>query len=459
MRIVHLGIGAFHRAHQAVYTDEAVAAGDHDWRITGVSLLSSTVRDALAPQDWWYTVTERSNGESGTRAVSALDRIIVAPENPEAVIEALAAPETHLVTLTVTEKGYHRATGRASLDMADPDIRAELAGGGPRTIFGYLAAGLARRRKTGAGGLTLISCDNLSDNGRLLGGLLTEFVEVADPGLLDWLRDNVACPDTMVDRIVPATTPEHRTAVAAALGMEDAGAIITEPFRQWVIENRFAGLRPKWEAVGVQIVADVRPFERAKLRLLNAAHSTLAHAGLMLGYRFVHEAVADADLRAFVFGLLDEAVPTLMPAEGLDPRRYIEAIMSRFANADLRHDLRQIATDASQKLPQRWFATMIDRKMNGLNSPFLLAATAIWLDCAGQPGSAPDPLANRLANMRRAAGDDATALVDAFVSTLDPFPPALRERHDVSDAIVAALQSWRQDQRALLRLNPATHCG
>lgn len=459
MRIVHIGVGAFHRAHQAVYTDEAVAAGDHDWRITGVSLLSSTVRDALAPQDWWYTVTEQANGESRIRAVSTLERVIVAPEDPLAVIEALAAPATHLVTLTVTEKGYHRAADGAALDLAHADIRAELAGQGPRTIFGYLAAGLARRRDKGIAGLTLISCDNLSDNGRLLQSLLTAFVAVADPDLLDWLRDNVAYPNTMVDRIVPAATPDHRSAVAAALGMEDAGAIVTEPFRQWVIEDRFAAQRPRWEAAGAQIVQDVRPFERAKLRLLNAAHSALAHAGLAIGYRFVHEAVADPDLRAFMLGLLDEAVPTLIPAQGLTPRRDIEGILSRFANADLRHDLRQIATDASQKLPQRWFATMNDRLMNGLDCPVLSAATAIWLDGAGRPGSATDPLADRLEAMQRASGGDAAALVGDFLSTLGLFPPELRERLDVREAIVTALQTWRETPRALLKFAGKAHGG
>lgn len=443
-RIVHLGVGAFHRAHQAVYTEEAVEAGGENWRITGVSLRSADTHDALAPQDGWYTVTERANGVSRLRAVSTIERVIVATQDPQAVLDALAAPETHIVTLTVTEKGYYRlaATGRLDLDV--PDIRAELAGMGPRTIFGFLAAAVALRRDRGAGGLTLISCDNLPANGRLLGALLAEFVQAFDPGLGPWVEAHVRCPDSMVDRIVPASTPDQRAEVAATLGLTDAGAIVTEPFRQWVIEDRFAGPRPRWEAAGAQIVADVRPFELAKLRLLNAAHSALAYAGIALGYTFVHEAIADSDLRAFVLGLLDEAVPTLLPAEGLSPEDYVEAILARFGNADLRHSLRQIAADGSQKLPQRWFATMGERAADGRTSPFHLAATAIWLDHIGQVDAAPDPLSVQVASMQAAALGNAVRFTNMFIADLNLFPAALVADQAMPDRIAEALISLKK---------------
>jgi fructuronate reductase len=342
-RIVHLGIGAFHRAHQAVYTQDAVTPGD-PWRITGVSLRSAQVRNALAPQDGLYTVTERSNGTSATRLITAIDAVLVASEDPGAVIDALAAHDTHVVTLTVTEKGYcrHAATGRLRSD--DPAVANDLGGGMPQTIYGYLAAALDRRRATGAGGLTLVSCDNLSGNGTLLMSLLIEFLERRDADLAVWTRDHVAAPDTMVDRIVPAATAADRATVAAVIGVDDAAALVTEPFRQWVIEDRFAGPRPRWEIAGAQIVQDVAPFELAKLRLLNASHSTLAYAGLQLGHDFVHQAVADPDLRAFVVAQMQvEAVPSLEAATGLDTAAYMAAILDRFANADLHHRLDQIA--------------------------------------------------------------------------------------------------------------------
>lgn len=442
-RIVHLGVGAFHRAHQAIYTEEAVEASGEDWRITGVSLRSADTRDVLAPQDGWYTVTERANGTSRVRAVSTIERMIVAREDPQAVLEALAAPDTHVVTLTVTEKGYHRIAATGRLDLEAPDIRAELAATGPRTIFGFLAAGLALRRERGAGGLTLISCDNLAANGRLLGALLTEFVQAFDPDLASWIEAHVRCPDSMVDRIVPASTPDQRAEVAATLGMTDAGAIVTEPFRQWVIEDRFAGPRPRWEAAGVQIVANVRPFERAKLRLLNAAHSALAYAGMALGHTFVHEAIADPGLRAFVLGLLDEAVPTLHPAEGLNPEDYINSIIARFANADVRHELRQIATDGSQKLPQRWFATMSERATDGLSSPCHCAATAIWLDYIGQPDAAPDPVAAKLTALRHGTGRNARFPAAAMMTQLAVVPLSSADDRTTIGQIEEALNEWR----------------
>lgn len=448
-RIVHLGVGAFHRAHQAVYTEEAVEAGGEDWRITGVSLRSADTRDALASQDWWYTVTERANGASQVRAISTLERVIVAPEDPQAVLDALAAPETHVVTLTVTEKGYHRVPATGRLDLDATDIRAELAGTGPRTIFGFLAAGLALRQDYGAGGLTLISCDNLPANGRLLGALLSEFVQVFDPELGPWLEAHVRCPDSMVDRIVPASTPKQCAEVAATLCMTDAGAIVTEPFRQWVIEDRFAGPRPRWEAAGVQIVADVRPFERAKLRLLNAAHSALAYAGIALGYTFVHEAIADSDLRAFVVGLLDEAAPTLLPAEGLSPEDYINAIIARFANADLRHSLRQIATDGSQKLPQRWFATMSERATDGLSSPYHCAATAIWLDYIGESDAAPDLVAAKLTALRHGTGRNAPFPVGAMMTQLGVVPLLPADDRTMIGEIEEALNEWHVSPNVL----------
>ena len=450
-RIVHLGIGAFHRAHQAVYTQDAMTPDD-GWRITGVSLRSPGVRDALAPQDCLYTVTERSNGTTATRLITAIDTVLVAAENPDAVITALADADTHVVTLTVTEKGYYRHPATGALLTDDPAVANDLRGGVPQTIFGYLAAALDRRRSTGAGGLTLVSCDNLSGNGALLMSLLGAFVERRDADLAAWVRANVAAPDTMVDRIVPAATAADRATVAAVIGLDDAGALVTEPFRQWVIEDRFAGPRPAWEAAGAQIVDDVAPFELAKLRLLNASHSTLAYVGLQLGYQFVHEAIADPVLRAFVLAQLhDEAVPSLTAASGLDPDAYIAAILDRFGNADLHHRLDQIAMDGSQKLPQRWIATVAARLGEGLDSPRHRLSIAAWIAyTADAPRISDDPMRDHYAAIWAESGGDARRVVARFVGELGIFP-AICDDAAIVDAIAEAVAAWRaQGPRALL---------
>lgn len=452
-RIVHLGIGAFHRAHQAVYTQDA---GD-DWRITGVSLRSPQVRDTLNPQDGLYTVTERSNGATATRLLTVLDTVLVAAEDPEAVITVLAAPDTHVVTLTVTEKGYYREAATGGLRSDDPAIAADLRGEVPQTIYGFLAAALQRRRDAGAGGLTLVSCDNLSGNGHALMRLLLAFLDHRDPALAAWTRAHVAAPDTMVDRIVPASTPEDRAAVAAAIGVEDAAAIVTEPFRQWVIEDRFAGPRPGWEAAGAQIVAEVAPFELAKLRLLNASHSTLAYVGLQRGHRFVHEAIGDPLLRAFVVAQMErEAVPSLTTAAGLEPAAYIAAILDRFGNADLHHRLDQIAMDGSQKLPQRWFATVAERLAAGQGSPLHVRSIAAWIVySANAPGIADDPLRARYAAIWAESGDDLARVVGRFVGELGLFAPILRDDPAWVAALASAVAAWRSDPLAALSADVA----
>lgn len=441
-RIVHLGIGAFHRAHQAVYTQDAMTPDD-GWRITGVSLRSAQVRDTLAPQDGLYTVTERANGATSTRLITAIDTVLVAAEDPQAVIAALADPDTHVVTLTVTEKGYYRHPASGALLVDDPAIASDLGGGVPRTIFGYLAAALERRRSAGAGGLTLVSCDNLSGNGALLMRLLTAFVDRRDPGLGAWVRAHLAAPDTMVDRIVPASTQAERATVAKAIGVEDAAAIVTEPFRQWVIEDRFAGPRPAWETAGAQIVDDVAPFELAKLRLLNASHSTLAYMGLQCGHAFVHEAIADPVLRAFVMAQMqEEAVPSLTAAAGLDPAAYIDAILDRFANADLHHRLDQIAMDGSQKLPQRWIATVTDRLAQGLDSPRHRLSLAAWIAyTADAPHISEDPLRDRFAAIWAESAGDARQVVARFVTELGLFPAQFDDAA-IIDPLAATVASW-----------------
>lgn len=401
--IVHLGIGNFHRGHQAVYTDDAMAAGDRQWGITGVSMRSSAVEEQMRPQDCLYTVTERSGSGAAIRLISAIRSVIVAPELPERVVAALASADTSIVTLTVTEKGYcMRPDG--NLDVAAQDVACDLQGNGrPRTIYGFLAAALAERRSHDRGGLTLLSCDNLAENGKHLARLLESYLEHRDTALADWFRSHCTSPSTMVDRIVPATTPTDRDTVAEAIGLRDEAAVITEPFRQWVIEDHFAGARPQWESAGAELVSDVRPFEAAKLRMLNGAHSALAYLGLLHGHEFVHQAIDDPEIRPVVERIMrSEAAATLDLRTGPDPSRYADALLARFANSALPHRLAQIATDGSQKITQRWLQPLAINRAAGRACPATLEALAGWLlYTRGDICPVDDPLANMLANLWR----------------------------------------------------------
>ena len=392
--IVHFGIGAFHRAHQAWYTDAAMNAGARDWMITGVSLRSPDVAAQLNPQDGLYSLVERSAAGVRARLIGSVRNVLVASDEAAAVTAALAAPSTHIVNFTITEKGYCRAAD-GSLDLAQA---------GPASIFGFLATGLRQRKHAGLPGLTLLSCDNLADNGRQLERLMTGYLEAHDPGLLDWFAVQCTCPSTMVDRIVPATTDADRAEVRTMLGgLDDHACVVTEPFSQWVIEDRFAGPRPRWEDHGAQLVADVRPYETAKLRMLNGAHSLLAYCGLARGYSHVHQAIADPELKALAMQLmLDEAAPTIDPAPGQDLAAYAQSLAARFANPALRHSLIQIAMDGSQKLPQRWFETIAIEQAQSRSCPAILAGLTAWLrhvrgDNRAAWGPVDDPLASRIA--------------------------------------------------------------
>lgn len=391
--IVHLGIGAFHRAHQAWYTDHAMAAGDRDFAITGVSLRSSTVAEQLNPQDGLYTVTERSANGVETRLIGAVHDVLVAPGQRRQVIDRLAGPGVSIVSFTVTEKGYCRSAD-GSLDFAEVERDS---------FYPLLADALRQRRAAGLAGLTLLSCDNLADNGCQLARLMSEYLDRHEPQLRAWFEAECACPSTMVDRIVPATTDADRADLAARTGLEDRGAVMTEPFSQWVIEDHFAGPRPRWERVGAELVGDVRPYETAKLRLLNGAHSLLAYCGLRRGHTFVHQAIADPVVRSLVEALMQhEAAPTVAAAPGQDLTRYAADLIARFANPALNHRLIQIAMDGSQKLPQRWLETLAINQQNGRECPAILAGLASWIaHLRGANGPVDDPRAEVL---RIAAG-------------------------------------------------------
>ena len=444
--VVHLGIGAFHRAHQAAYFEAALASGDLRWGITSVSLRSAGVRDQLAPQDCLYALVVRDGDARTTAIVGAEQAVLVAPEDPQAVIDALAHPDARIVTLTITEKGYKldRATGTLLSD--DPDVAADCASlKRPRTAPGFLAAGLAARRAAGLGPLTVISCDNLPHNGKLLRDAVLAVARANDPALADWIAHEVAFPASMIDRIVPATTPEDIAALAADLGVEDRAMVKTEPFTQWVIEDTFVTERPDFSALGVQLTKSVAPWEDAKLRLLNGAHSGIAYLGALAGDDFVHQFVATPAGRGFVEALWDEAQTTLSPPDGLDIAAYRIDLIGRFANSALQHRTRQIAMDGSQKLPQRLLATIAERRAAGQSADALALAVAAWMRWqsgrtdVGERFTVDDPAAAHLGALSAGAAD-AAERVDALLGFFGFAADA-----DLRQTFVAHLDVLEQD--------------
>ncbi len=352
--IVHIGLGAFHRAHQAVYTDDAVERGGGDWGIAAVSLRSPKARSQLQPQDGLFVVEERSREERAHRLIGSLREALFAPEQREQVLTRLADGRTRVVSLTITEKGYR-----------DPDT------------IRLLVDGLARRMDARSGPVTLLPCDNLPSNGRVLKAALLGQLEPA-PRLAEWVERHVAFPSTMVDRIVPSVSDDDLTAAALALGLRDEGFVACEPFRQWVIEDRFAAGRPAWELAGVQLVADVSVFERMKLRLLNASHSALAYLGQCAGLTYLHEVIEVPEYRRFVEKLMDAAAQTV-DAPGVDLGAYRKDLLDRFANSAALHRTAQIAQDGSLKVPVRLLATARDCLEQDLDFQAVTEAVALWL--------------------------------------------------------------------------------
>lgn len=407
--VVHLGPGAFHRAHQAAAFDSLLAS-DPRWGIIGVSLNTTSVADALNPQDGLYTLA-LLEAETELRVIGSIRHLLTAGQR-DAVLAALAAPATRIVSTTVTEKGYCLGSDGA-LDFAHPAIMADLdAPALPKSAIGLIALGLAERRRQGLGGVTVLSCDNLSNNGRKLGAAVRAFAAATDPDTAKWIEQEVRFPNAMVDSITPATDEALRARVAAATGLEDAWPIQRERFTQWVIEDDFAGERPELERAGVTFTRDVGGFEAAKLRLLNGPHSTLAYIGLGLGHDSVAHAMADRRLARFVERLMREDIaPSVTPPMGLDIGQYISDILARFANPAIEHRLSQIAWDGSQKLPYRILDTVRDALAAGRPIGRLAVLVAAWLrfvERAAESGTTiTDPLASRLLS----AGGDWRAIL------------------------------------------------
>jgi fructuronate reductase len=390
--MVHLGLGAFHRAHQAVYTEDAMAAEPGPWGICGASRRSRAVVDALTEQDGLYGVLERGPEADRVRVVGAVREALVAAEQPDELRDRLASAGTHVVTLTVTEAGYHHdRAGR--LDAGHPDVAADLAGGTPRTPVGQLVRGLAARRAAGVDApLAIVSCDNLPRNGAVLRRLVDDFCAHAGPaGLADWIAAHADFPCTMVDRIVPAATAADRDTASGLIGARDEATVVAEPFSQWVLEDAFRGPRPAWEAAGAMLVPDTRPYETMKLRLVNGGHSALAYLGLLRGHVTVADAVADPELRGFLERLLEsELAPTLGPVPGIDLDRYRADLVTRFANPRMGHRLAQIGTDGAIKLPLRLLVPARELLAAGREPAGSCLVVAAWLHrLAGEDGESP----------------------------------------------------------------------
>lgn len=422
--IVHIGVGGFYRAHQAVYLDDLLAlpdTGAGQWGYCGVSLLphDAAMRDAMQSQDGLYTVVERSAAGDAARVIACVGEYLYAPDDPQAVLEKMADPATRIVSLTITEGGYYVNQGTGEFDAQHPDIVYELAHPHvPRSSFGYLLNALALRRERGLAPFTVMSCDNLQNNGEVTRQMLLAFASLRDADLAQWLGEHCSFPNSMVDRITPATTDEHRALVREQFGLVDAWPVVCEPFRQWVIEDAFPLGRPAWERVGAQMTHDVLPYEKMKLRLLNASHQALCYIGMQLGYTYAHEAMADASIRALVRRMMDDEVTPLLEAvPGVDLEQYKATLIERFSNPAVRDQLARIGTEGSARIPK--FVLPSVREALAQNRPIRLLAftVACWFryleghDEAGCAMPLNDPYAAQLRALALQGGSDAAALL------------------------------------------------
>lgn len=420
--IVHIGVGGFHRAHQAVYLDDLLhQSGHNEWGFCGVGLLKhdAQIRDAMQSQDCLYTVIERSAEGDRPRVIGSVVEFLFAPDNPEAVIEKMARPACRIVSLTITEGGYYLNQGNGEFDAAHADIVYELANPGqPRCSVGYLAAALDRRRQRGLPPFTVMSCDNLQNNGDVTRKMLLGFTALRDPDLSAWLAEHGAFPNSMVDRITPATTNEHRALLREKFALEDAWPVMTEPFKQWVIEDHFPTGRPAWELVGAQMTNDVLPYEKMKLRLLNASHQALCYLGMLLGYEYAHEAMADPHIRRLVRCMMDREVTPLLPeVTGIDLARYKLTLVERFSNPAIRDQLSRIGTDGSARIPKFVLPSVREQLLQGGPIKLLSFTVACWFrylngkDDLGNALPINDPFAARLQQCAMDGGADPRPLL------------------------------------------------
>ncbi|MCE8040094.1 MULTISPECIES: mannitol dehydrogenase family protein [unclassified Halomonas] len=474
--IVHLGLGAFHRAHQAVYLERyRQRSGDDAWGVCSANLRGGVALvDALCDAGCRYHVAEYADRDTVTlREIGVVEQALFTGRDLAgewgrdlaSLLARMASPETRIVTLTVTEKGYFLSPAEGSLLRDDPLIAHDIdQPQAPRTAPGILVEALARRRSAGVPPFTVLCCDNMPNNGKRTRAAVVQLAACRDAELAAWIGREVAFPCSMVDRIVPAMTAADFVRLAE-LGVEDPNAVVGEAFTQWVVEDDFPLGRPAWEAEGVEMVADVAPFETMKLRMLNGSHSLLAYLGALDDIETVFDAVSRDDLVALLRRyMLCEAEPTLAMPEGTDLVGYADSLLARFANDSLRHRLQQIAMDGSQKLPQRWLHGALARLEMGDEVPCTALGLAAWIrytagsDLHGNAHAVDDPMAGTFRLLHEAHDEDVEALVLAFLELDAVVPPALAEHAGFTGAVVAAyrcLTTYGLDA-ALARLDAPT---
>lgn len=451
--IVHVGVGGFHRAHLAVYVDELMGKhGVSGWAICGVGLqpFDEGMRDALVPQDCLYTVIERSESGSKARVVGSINSFLYAPDDPEAVLAKMAHPDTHIVSMTITESGYYYNENTHQLEVEHPNIVADLASDlkAPKTTFGYLFAALARRHAAGLRPFTVLSCDNMQKNGTISRNMLLTFARLRDPKVAEWIEKFGGFPNSMVDRITPRTADEDKASLADTFGIQDAWPVVTEPFMQWVVEDTFADGRPPFEKVGVQVVSDVsdvEKFECHKLRLLNAGHTAIAYAAFLGGFKYVHEVFANPLFHKYVYNMMHEEVKPLLPdIPGVDIDKYCDTLLARFANPTIMDQVARLAINGSGKLPQFIMPSIAEHIMAGThNFRRLVFCTAVWfrflngVDEQGKPYVVDDPMAEDLQARAIAGGAKPFPLFD--VGSL--FGDDLRGDKILVDELTSAMES------------------
>jgi mannitol 2-dehydrogenase len=418
---MHIGVGGFHRAHQAVYAEDLFHLGeDLQWGLCGVGLLphDHTMRDVMATQDCLYTLVERSSAGDTARVVGSITDYLFAPSNRSAVLERMASPDTKIVSLTITEGGYYIHSGTGAFDDKHPDVRFDLEHPAePHCWLGFLTEALARRRQRGLAPFTVMSCDNVQGNGDVTKKTLLAFVELREPKLAAWIAQNSTFPNSMVDRITPATTDEHRAILREQFDVEDGWPVMTETFKQWVIEDHFSQGRPAWEKVGAQMTSGVLPYEKMKLRLLNASHQALCYIGMLFGYEFAHQTMEDADIRRLCELLLEEVTPVLPPVPGVDLAVYKRKLIERFANPAIRDQLSRIGIYGSSGMPKFVLPSIQDNLARSGTFGCLSFTVACWfrylngLNEAGAEITMKDPMAPRLRAIAKAAGKDPTPLL------------------------------------------------
>jgi mannitol 2-dehydrogenase len=421
--IVHIGVGAFHRAHQAMYVDRLMNSGRaFDWGICGVGVLPQDggMKEALQKQDCLYTlVVKKPDGTLEPRVIGSIVEYLLAPDDPDAVIEKMAAESTRIVSLTVTEGGYNLDPVTGEFDTRNAAVLRDLEPGAtPRTTFGLLTEALVRRRNRGVAPFTVMSCDNIQGNGDVTRRMLTAFAQLREEKLGGWIENEVHFPNSMVDRITPVTTDEDRALLAERFGIEDAWPVVCEPFTQWVLEDEFALGRPPLEEAGVQLVADVEPYELMKLRLLNASHQALCYLGYLAGYRYVHEVCQDPTFVAFLRGYMDrEGTPTLRPVPGVDLDSYKSTLIERFANPEVRDTLARLCAESSDRIP-KWVLPVIREQLSKGGeidrAALVIAAWARYAegtDEQGEPIIVVDRLSAQLTSAAQRQREDPIAFI------------------------------------------------